>query len=48
MSIRKILKSIHEANATVILVIFMTIFIGEHLFFTMPVMANRLPKGGRS
>jgi len=34
MSIRKILKSIHEANATVILVIFMTIFIGELLFFT--------------
>ncbi|MFO7970320.1 MAG: cell division protein FtsL [Desulfobacterales bacterium] len=34
MNIRKILKSIHEANATVILVIFMTIFIGELLFFT--------------
>jgi cell division protein FtsL len=34
MSIRKTLKSIHEANPTVILVILMTIFIGELLFFT--------------
>jgi cell division protein FtsL len=34
MSTRKTLKSIHEANPTVILVIFMTIFIGELLFFT--------------
>lgn len=34
MSIRKTLKSIHDANPTVILVILMTIFIGELLFFT--------------
>ena len=34
MSIRKTLKSIHEANPMVILVILMTIFIGELLFFT--------------
>jgi cell division protein FtsL len=34
MSIRKTLKSIHEANPTVILVLLMTIFIGELLFFT--------------
>jgi cell division protein FtsL len=34
MSTRKTLKSIHEANAMVIFIIFMTIFLGELLFFT--------------
>lgn len=34
MSTRKTLKSIREANPTVLLVILMTIFIGELLFFT--------------
>jgi cell division protein FtsL len=34
MSIRKTLKNIHKANTTVMLIIFMTIFLGELLFFT--------------
>ena len=34
MSTRKTLKNIHKANATVMSIIFMTIFLGELLFFT--------------
>ena len=34
MSIRKTLKSIHKLNIMVILFVFMTIFLGELLFFT--------------
>ena len=34
MSIRKTLKNIYKANATVMSIIFMTIFLGELLFFT--------------